>query len=70
MSFHDELTSEIIEEAFKRLLSEKHLYQSVTLDLTPIKKVAEECEKERSWPGSSGDLPSKYQVIESCLGSA
>jgi hypothetical protein len=37
----DVIIGEAVTAAFKQLLSEKHLYQSVDLDLTVIPKVAE-----------------------------
>jgi hypothetical protein len=64
MSYYYELTPKIVEEAFKKLLSEKHMYQSVSLDLNAIKKDADEQEMERSRPGSSRDMPSKHQLMD------
>jgi hypothetical protein len=64
MSMFYETTPDIVEGAFKKLLSEKHLYQSVELDLTSIKRFAEECEIERSTPGSSRDMSSKQEWIK------
>jgi hypothetical protein len=58
-----EKTAKIVGEAFKKLLSEKHLYQGVALDFTTIKQDAKECEMERSKPGSS-HLPSEFDLIE------
>jgi hypothetical protein len=65
MSMYFEMTPRIVADAFKKLLSEKHLYQSISLDLAVIKKDAEENEMERSMPGSSRDMPSKHDLIES-----
>jgi hypothetical protein len=64
MSTFYEMTPNIVAAAFKKLLSEKHLYQSCELDLSPIKKFAEECEMQKSMPGSSRDMPSKRQWID------
>jgi hypothetical protein len=64
MSLYYELTQKIVEEAFKKLLSEKHLYQSITLDLAAIKKNADKQEMTPWLPGSSRDMPSKHQLIE------
>jgi hypothetical protein len=63
MSYYHELTPKIVREAFKKLLTEKHLYQSVTLDLGAITKDADEQERKRSYPGSSRDMPSKHELI-------
>jgi hypothetical protein len=69
MRAFEEVISKSISEAFKRMLSEKHLYQVVELDLTGIPKIAEEVRNTFKTPLTStmrnpGPMrPSVEQVI-------
>ena len=53
MRAFEEVISKAISEAFRNLLSGKHLYQSVELDLTGIPKAAEEVRKTFNNPIST-----------------